>query len=145
MSFPRRFKKQVWYMRIPSGEVEIVTAAELERAFDCGLVDARTPVRAFGAHTWTTMMEAAELPAPTAASMASLSPTAFDAPAADLVDGATWQSRSDVDPRTFKPSKTPAIAAVLITAAFVAAALLGPDLPRSPAPERVAAASSLAR
>lgn len=143
MSFPRSFKKQVWYMRLPSGEVEIVTAAELERAFHCGLVEARTPVRAFGAHTWTTMLEAAELPVPAGTSMASLSPIAFDAPAADLGDGAPWLSRTDVDPRAFKPSKAPAVLAIFVSAAFVAAAVLGSKLPRSPALERVAAASSL--
>lgn len=144
MSFPRSFKKQVWYMRLPSGEVEIVTADALQRAFDCGLVEARTPVRAFGAHTWTTMLEAAELPVSAAPTMASLSPMAFDAPAADLGDGAPWQSRTDVDPKAFKPSKAPAVVAILVSAAFVAVAVLGGKLPQNPALERVAAASSLA-
>lgn len=144
MAFPRSFKKQVWYLRLPSGEIEVVTPDELQRAFDCGLVEARTPVRAYGAHTWITMAEAAELPAPDPRSMASLSPLALDAPAADLDDGAPWRSRRDVDPQAFRPSRAPVLGALLLSVAFVALAVLGGNVPQPGPLERAAAAAAIA-
>jgi hypothetical protein len=133
MAFPRRFKKEIWYLRLPSGEVELATADALQRSFECGLVDHRTPVRAFGAHTWITMQEAAELAVPPSPSMASLSPTACDPPAIDLDAGARWQSRGDIDPKAFKPSRIPAVVALMLSGAFLGFALLRADPPLSPA------------
>lgn len=143
MAFPRRFKREIWYLRLPSGEIEIVTPTALQRAFECGLVDVRTPVRAFGAHTWTTMAEAAQLDVPGSPSIASLAPMAFDAPAADLGAGALWQSRKDVDPRAFKPSRAPALAALLISVSFVGVALLGADADASNSLSGTAESTSL--
>jgi hypothetical protein len=125
MAFPRRFKKETWYLRLPSGEVEIATATALQRAFECGLIDLRTPVRAFGTHVWITMQEAAELSPPASRLGGSLSPTALDSPAPDLASGAIWSSRSDVDPERFKPSRIPAIVVLLASAAFVCLVLVG--------------------
>lgn len=138
MAFPRRFKREIWYLRLPSGEVEIVTANALQRAFECGLVDVRTSVRAFGAHAWTTMAEAAELEVPGSPSWASLSAMAFDAPAADLGGGAPWQSRQDMDPRAFKPSRTRAVVAVFASVSLIAIALLGGEVAASPSVKRAA-------
>lgn len=128
MAFPRRFKKELWYLRLPSGEVDIATATGLQRAFECGLVDLRTPVRAFGANVWTTMREAAELSIPPGSSIASLIPTSFDAPVAvDLVDGTPWQSRRDVDPKAFKPSRLPVLLGAVLTVAFAGVAFFEGD------------------
>ena len=143
MAFPRRFKREIWYLRLPSGEIEIVTPTALQRAFECGLVDVRTPVRAFGAHTWTTMAEAAELDVPGSPWIASFAPMAFDVSAADLGAGAQWQSRRDVDPRAFKPSRAPALFALLISVSFVAVALLGANADASTSLPQAATITSL--
>lgn len=79
MAFSRSFKNQTWFVRLPSGEIEVSTAAALERSFKCGLVSARAPVRAVGANLWTTLGEAAGLD-PDAPAHSSLSPMALDTP-----------------------------------------------------------------
>jgi hypothetical protein len=128
MAFPRSFKRETWYLRLPSGEIEVATATSLQRAFDCGLVDFRTPVRAFGSHTWTTMLEAAKLEVPASPAL-SLSPIALDTPAADLVE-VHWQSRNEVDPKAFKHSRTtPVLVALLASCALAAVALFGDKVP----------------
>jgi hypothetical protein len=81
MAFPRSFKAQTWFVRLSNGEIESATAKELERSFNCGLVDARTQVRAVGTHVWTTLGKAAEIkdgPTGSLSSAASLSPVAID-------------------------------------------------------------------
>ena len=120
MAFPRQFSNQIWYLQIPSGEIEIATSDALKSAYKCGLVDLRTPVRAFGAHAWQTMQEAADIEVPAEPSMVSLTPVAFSSPPPVLEEAMTRQSRVDVDPKAFKPSRRPAI----FTAVGVAACLL---------------------
>jgi hypothetical protein len=81
MAFPRSFKAQTWFVRLSNGEIESATARELERSFNCGLVDSRTQVRAVGTHVWTTLGKAAEIkdgPTGSLSSAASLSPVAID-------------------------------------------------------------------
>ena len=129
MAFPRQFNKQVWYLQIPSGEIEIATSEALKGAYKCGLVDLRTPVRAFGAHTWQTMQEAAEIQLPGAPSIVSFAPVALSAPPPELEEAMTRQSRVDVDPRTFKPSRRPAIFIAVGIAACLLALGLGKGNP----------------
>ncbi len=75
------------------------------------------------------MLEAAQLETPVSLAMTSVSPMALDVPAADLADGLRW-SRSEVDPKAFKPSRTaPALAALLASCVLVAVSLLGAEVP----------------
>ena len=82
----------MWFMRLPTGEVELTADGDLERAFRAGLVDARTPVRAVGSNMWTTLGEAAEL------SLADTVPISPEPPASDLESGARWHIRRGSDP-----------------------------------------------
>jgi len=111
MAFNRKFKTETWFMRLPSGEIEIADASTLERAFRCGLVDARTPVLAVGAKVWTTLADAAELETPPL----SVFPDALDAgePAADLADGATWHVCNQDDETRFRAASKRSRYAVL--------------------------------
>lgn len=95
MAFPRIFKAQTWFVRLSNGEIESATARELERSFKCGLVDARTQVRAVGTHVWTTLGKAAEIkdgPSGSLSSASSLSPIAID----DETENAAPQTDGDV-------------------------------------------------
>lgn len=100
MAFNRKFKTETWFMRLPSGEIEIAQASALERAFRCGLVDGRTPVLAVGGKVWTTLAEAAELETPPM----SVFPDALETgePAADLANGAPWHIRNEDDETHFR-------------------------------------------
>ena len=100
MAFNRKFKTETWFMRLPSGEIEITDATALERAFRCGLVDGRTAVLAVGAKVWTTLAEAAELETPPM----SVFPDALETgePAADLANGAPWHIRNEDDETNFR-------------------------------------------
>jgi hypothetical protein len=100
MAFNRKFKTETWFMRLPSGEIEIAEAAALERAFRCGLADGRTPVLAVGGKVWTTLAEAAELETPPL----SVFPDALETgePAADLANGAQWHVRNEDDETQFR-------------------------------------------
>ena len=129
-------------MRLPSGEVELIPATALQRAFECGLVDSRTPVRAFGAHTWTTLDVAAEL---ADASLGSFAPLAMDAPAPDLNDGAIWRSRSDIDPKSFRPRKTPLLGALAAAAVVGVIGFFGLRLPANDLDTHIAAAQAAER
>ena len=107
MAFPRSFKSQTWFVRLSSGEIESATSSELERSFDCGLVDARTQVRAVGTHVWTTLGVAAEIkdgPMGSLSSAASLSPVAMDelevTPQTDI--DMPWHVRNFGDAKAFK-------------------------------------------
>lgn len=107
MAFPRSFKSQTWFVRLSSGEIESATSSELERSFDCGLVDARTQVRAVGTHVWTTLGVAADIkdgPSGSLSSAASLSPVAMDemdgAPQTDV--DMPWNVRNFGDAKAFK-------------------------------------------
>ncbi len=100
MAFNRKFKTETWFMRLPSGEIEIVDATALERAFRCGLVDGRTAVLAVGGKVWTTLAEAADLETPPL----SVFPDALETgePAADLANGAQWHVRDEADETRFR-------------------------------------------
>ena len=95
MAFPRSFKNETWFMRLPSGEIEVATASDLEGAFRCGLADARTPVRSVSSPVWRTLAEVAGIDTCDPRSLGSLLPVAVDDPAADLVRGASWRVRPD--------------------------------------------------
>lgn len=98
MAFPRGFRGQTWFVQLPSGEIEVVSSSALERAFDCGLVDARTPVRAFATPIWTTLGEAASLEEGEPSTLSSLAPIAMASiPPAD--DSAQWRVGSYAEPR----------------------------------------------
>jgi negative regulator of sigma E activity len=84
--FPRSFNNETWFMRLPTGEVTLTKDGDLERAFRCGLVDARTPLLGAAAHIWTTLGEAAELPE----HLWTAEPAA-----ADLQSGAPWHVRDE--------------------------------------------------
>jgi len=135
MAFPRSFKNETWFMRLPTGEVEVVTASALERAFRCGLADARTPVRSVASPVWTTLAEAAEIDTSDPRAPGSLLPVALDEePAADLASGKPWQVRTEVDPRTFRSSAGRIVtgAAALACVALVAlGASRAPDVSAS--------------
>jgi len=98
MASSLKLQTDTWFMRLPSGEIEIVEASALERAFHCGLVDSRTPVLAVGSHVWTTLGEAADLDDPPM----SIMPEALDEPAADLANGAQWHVRTVEDDTRFR-------------------------------------------
>ena len=116
-------------MRLPSGEVELITSSMLERAFNCGLADARTPVRSFAAHTWITLQEAANLEfneSPFLASVAPEAPLDLDM---DLQGGARWQVRDEeIEVRAVKASRLPAIGAVITVVALAATLVMGISL-----------------
>ncbi|MBX3186004.1 MAG: hypothetical protein KF819_03270 [Labilithrix sp.] len=118
MAFPRSFKRETWFMRLPTGEVEIASAAELERAFRCGLADARTPLRAVGSHVWTTLADAAEIDTSEERCLGSLLPVALEEPAPDLDSGAPWRVRAD----DAAPARPAAARAGLVIGTMVAAA-----------------------
>ncbi|CAN5805704.1 hypothetical protein BH11MYX4_BH11MYX4_00760 [soil metagenome] len=122
MAFNRKFKTEKWFMRLPSGEIEITEASALERAFRCGLVDSRTPVLAVGGHLWTTLAEAADLEA----APMSVMPDVPEEPAADLANGAQWHVRSVEDEDRFRSANKRSRRAVLGIAVVAAlAATLG--------------------
>ena len=131
MAFPRSFKGQTWFVRLSSGEIESATASELERSFDCGLVDARTQVRAVGTHVWTTLGVAAEIkdgPSGSLSSAASLSPVAMDE-----IDGALpqtdidmpWHVRNFGDAKAFKSGVGRPLASLAAVAAIGCVLALG--------------------
>jgi hypothetical protein len=95
MAFPRSFKNETWFMRLPSGEIEVATATDLEGAFRCGLADARTPVRSVSSPVWRTLAEVANIETCDSRSLGSLLPVTVEEPAADLVSGASWRVRPD--------------------------------------------------
>jgi hypothetical protein len=144
MAFPRRFKSATWYMRLSTGEVELVTPTALQRAFKCGLVNARTPVREIGGHMWTTLGEAAEIADGPRGELSSLAPMAIDdanVVAADLENGLRWHVRQDADPRAFRASRLGVVGALLVaTAAIGAVAVLGMQMPNNELREHVSAA-----
>lgn len=122
MAFPRSFKSQTWFVRLSSGEIESATARELERSFNCGLVDARTQVRAVGTHVWTTLGKAAEIkdgPSGSLSSAASLSPVALDDLDATLqTDGdVPWHVRNFGDAAPLRTGVGRPIASILAVAA----------------------------
>ncbi len=123
MAFPRSFKSETWFVRLSSGEIESATASELERSFDCGLVDARTQVRAVGTHVWTTLGTAAEIkdgPSGSLSSAASLSPVAMDetdgAPQTDV--DMPWNVRNFGDAKAFKSGVGRPLASLVAVAAI---------------------------
>jgi len=131
MAFPRSFKNEIWFMRLPSGEVEVTTAGDLESAFRCGLADARTPVRSVSSTIWTTLAEVAEIDTCDSHSLGSLLPVAVDEPAADLVSGASWRVRPDDPSHALRSGagrflRGVALVGVLAMAAF-GGSLLTPD------------------
>jgi hypothetical protein len=144
MAFPRRFKSATWYMRLSTGEVELVTPAALQRAFKCGLVNARTPVREIGGHVWTTLGDAAEITDGPRGELSSLAPMAIDEAnvvAADLESGLRWYVRQDSDPKAFRASRLGAVGALLVaTAAIAAVAVLGTRMPTNELREHISAA-----
>jgi hypothetical protein len=131
-------------MRLSTGEVELVTPAALQRAFKCGLVNARTPVREIGGHVWTTLGDAAEITDGPRGELSSLAPMAIDEAdvvAADLENGLRWHVRQDADPKAFRGSRLRAVGALLAaTAAIAAVAVLGARVPVNDLQEHVAAA-----
>jgi hypothetical protein len=143
MAFPRSFKNETWYMRLPSGEVELVTANVLERAFQCGLVDARTPVRSVAAPVWVPLQEAAELDPGPPMSMTSLSPMALETALSDEEVGARWLVRErDLDPRAVRASRLPILGGALALVAAVAVVALGIGQPTNDLASHVAAANA---
>jgi hypothetical protein len=123
MAFPRSFKSQTWFVRLSSGEIESATSSALERSFDCGLVHARTQVRAVGTHVWTTLGEAAEIkdgPSGSLSSASSLSPVAMselDEPAAQTDLDMPWHVRNFGDARAFKSGVGRPLASLVAVAA----------------------------
>lgn len=89
-------------MRLPTGEIEVVSGDALERARRCGLADARTPVRAVGSPVWTTLAEVADMETSDEHSLGSLLPVAVDEPAPDLARRSIWAIRTEVDVRTLR-------------------------------------------
>jgi len=60
MRFEKRFFSETWLVQLSNGEVEVFSAATLEKAFRSGLVSGRTPVRACSStSTWTYLAIAA--------------------------------------------------------------------------------------
>src|SRR5690348_17043775 len=107
MAFPRGFRGQTWFVQLPSGEIEVVSSSALERAFQCGLVDARTPVRAFATPLWTTLGDAASLEEGEPSTISSLAPMSMASiPPAD--DSAQWRVGSYAE-ITFEPRKSRSI------------------------------------
>lgn len=72
--------EELWRVQLGTGEIRMMTLEGLDRAFDEGLIDARVPVLAPGASTWTTLGEAAGLDDCPTEQAPSLSPVALGAP-----------------------------------------------------------------
>ena len=120
MAFPRHFKRETWYARLPSGDVELLSASALENAFSCGLVDARTPVRTPSSTTWTTLHEAADFEPGERTSVASLTPTSMEVLPSDEGVGARYTINDrDLDPRAIRGSRTPFAMTVIAILAVV--------------------------
>ncbi len=71
---------ELWYVRLPNGDVHHVTVDQLDTAFEAGHVDADTLVLADGSTQWTRLGEAAGLddeapPTPAPRAMPVMSPT----------------------------------------------------------------------
>lgn len=79
---------ELWRVQLATGEIRTMTLDDLDRAFDEGLIDARTPVLAPSAASWTTLGEAAGLDeVPVQPEQApSLSPVAISAPSAHAAE-----------------------------------------------------------
>lgn len=129
-------------MRLPTGEVELLTAPAMKEAFRCGLIDLRTPVRPFDGHAWITLEEAAGFDERMSDHFPSLTPIAIDNPAPDLDDGAPWRVRRYVDEGSLRPGKTRVAGAILLTiGAFAAiAALVRPHVGSGVLEDRLAQA-----
>jgi hypothetical protein len=138
MAFPRRIKDDTWFMRLPTGEVEIVTASALEDAFHCGLADARTPVRSVACPVWTSLAEVAEIDTSDPSSLGSLLPVALEEPAADLARGKAWSVRTDLDASAFTSGRRGVIGAGLAIAGLLALMVFGGSQLPDPAPSTAA-------
>jgi len=134
----------LWYMKLPSGDVHRVTLDQLDEAFQCGLVDGRTQVMGASTERWMTLAEilsddepespAARPARPLAYGHAphtpySLRPMSVDFEDVDVVD---------VAPRRRGSGTRWAFAAFAIAAAFGGVAAARPDL-RASAVARVQA------
>ncbi|AKU94236.1 hypothetical protein AKJ09_00900 [Labilithrix luteola] len=145
MAFPRAFRGQTWFVQLPSGEIEVVTSSALERAFHCGLVSARTPVRAFATPIWTTLGEAASFEDGEPSTISSLAPIAMASiPPAD--DSAQWRVGSYLE-TMFEPPKSRTIGAVaMMMGAVMALAAVGiARIPNAIAGAGASHAAALAR
>jgi hypothetical protein len=125
MAFPRQFKSETWFMRVPTGEVEVVTAEALEDAFRCGLADARTPVRSVGSKVWTTLAEVAGIDTSSPEELGSLLPVALEEQALSAESGEAWQMRREIDTRGFRPSARRVVASVVAVAGVLAGTVAG--------------------
>jgi hypothetical protein len=144
MAFPRRIKDDTWFMRLPTGEVEIVTASALEDAFDCGLADARTPVRSVASPMWTSLAEVAEIDTSDPRALGSLLPVAVEEPAADLARGGAWPVRTELDASAFTTGRRGVIGAGLAIAGFLALMAFGGSQLSDPAPAAAAGGAAAA-
>lgn len=126
-------------MRLSTGEIELVTAEGLERAFECGLVDVRTPVRSASTPIWTTLGEAAGFEDDVTPSFPSLSPVAIEERVTVPPDG-EWQVRRYVDARSFEVGRGRTYAVIFAAAlALVLGGVIGKQLTADARAERATA------
>lgn len=128
-------------MRLPTGEIEVVTASALEDAFRCGLADARTPVRSVGSPVWSALAEVAEIETSDPRSLGSLLPVSLEAPEADLENEQAWKIRREIDTSTMKPGRGRlALASMAIVGCIALAVVGGEKLSQNASAERFAQA-----
>lgn len=120
MNFSRAFRKNVWLVLLSSGEVEVYRGSDLETAFRCGLVDARTPVRATAESAWIHL--GALLAADVEPDSASLSPTAIEVP--EVNESTLVRAGSAYDMETFAPRRRGARAVAGLVGAIGALCVL---------------------
>lgn len=112
-------------MRLPTGEIEVVTASALEDAFRCGLADARTPVRSVGSPVWRALAEVADVETSDPRRLGSLLPVSLEEPAADLENEEAWKIRRELDTSTLKPGLRRFAGAALAVVGCIALAVFG--------------------
>jgi|GEM_PF-5613604 len=141
MAFPRSFRQETWFVRLPSGEIEFSEAGALEDAYRCGLVGRNAPVRPVGSQVWTTLAEAAELEPEQRDSFLSVAPSSFDAAVTeDLAQNmASWRAGGSVTPRAFR-SRMGTLARAFVAVGVVATIASGVALGRAAGPAAFAAA-----
>ncbi len=111
-SFPRSLKRETWLVRFPNGELEVLTGAALDAAFQSGLVDARTAVRAVSNPVWTTLGEAARFSSRPPPGSWSLAPAEIDNAAVADASG-TWRLGQVVDETVFESKTRRTVRAVI--------------------------------
>lgn len=128
MSFPRSFKRETWFVRLQSGDTEVSTGDDIERAWKAGLVDVRTPVRLSSIPVWTTLADAAKLDAVAIDGQSSLSPMAMSESLPPNDAAAPWRSGTYLDDAAIQGQvqrRLQALGAIACIAAIACGAFLG--------------------